>query len=130
MRVAVSHPVTIAFDGRSRAGTTIDVSRTGLLVAVPDGLTLWSQVAVDLPGLGDRGARVVRRDEERFGLLFREPLDAAAFAAIAGADLAGPAEEEAEPAPVPRTAPWAFGRDRIKTFRRRAQEFAPPPPRR
>lgn len=122
-RIDLERPVTVIRDGAGLSGTMVNLSRSGMLFALAEPLTIWTTLSVALPGLALREARVVRRDGDRYGLVFREPLAPEQFAAICGLALPEPAQE-VQPGLAPRIAPISFGRDRVKTFHRRARELA------
>jgi hypothetical protein len=125
-RVAVDRSVPIATDAGEREARVVNVSTSGMLLALSGELAIWSEVTIACPGLGSRAARVARRDQGHYGLVFREPLSAAEFADFTGLEHApadpGASVPEVPPKRAGRTAPWAFGRDKLKTLRREAAE--------
>ena len=123
-RVDAERTLTITAKGEIRPARTVNVSLSGMLVASDGDLTIWSEVVVALPGLALRSARIVRRDGVRYGLVFREPLSRVEFTQLTGVELVDAVEPERETGPVRRVRPWAFGRDKMKGFRREAAERA------
>jgi hypothetical protein len=123
-RVDVERPITITAGTAIRQARTVNVSASGMLVAADGDLAIWAEVAVALPGLAIRGGRIVRRDGERYGLVFREPLSGSDFTHLTGVELVQEAPVERSAEPVARVQPWAFGRDKMKGFQREAAERA------
>ena len=65
-------------DGRA---TVHNISATGLLIETEASLAEGESIAIDLPEVGERSARVVWVDAPMHGCRFDEPLGAAALSA-------------------------------------------------
>lgn len=108
-RLPVSFPVALDRSGGGPAqAQALNLSVTGLLVRVDGDLPVWSRLIAELPAVGPREVRVVRRDGSSYGCLFASPLETDEVEAL----LASP-EAEA-------------GFDRLRA----EAESPPPPPRR
>lgn len=80
--------------------TVIDLSTTGCLIVVDGTVAVPSDISIGIGGIGRVSARIVRRNGERYGCAFDQPLsDAAVFAARA-VDTVVPFALAAEPLPT------------------------------
>lgn len=78
-----------------------NVSRSGLLLHIERDLVLWSERDIVLPGMAARRMRIVRRDGDFYGCLFRIPLDEAEVDALIEYDRANPPVVDVAPRSEP-----------------------------
>ncbi|WP_345862723.1 PilZ domain-containing protein [Sphingomonas qilianensis] len=79
----------------------IDLSTSGCQVALQGELVVPSMVTIGVAGIGRIDACVVRRDGDRYGCAFIEPLTAAAVAAARAVETVVPLSASALPTPAP-----------------------------
>lgn len=96
LRLRLTMPVLLEFDGSELAGVMQDISQNGAQIEVAQALAIGQQVTITAPGLPDLVARVRWRRHSAHGLIFQRGFRLDELAALIGR-IQGEPRKPAEP---------------------------------